>query len=636
MDFYAGVRNLEEGPSPLELGTPLLMIDTEGTRDRDDAFTVHVLPSGGWRFEVHIAAVADVVPVGSVVDRRAFERITTRYKPNRTFPMLGADAEQAATLTTAEDRPSLCIAGTITQLGLVEDVDLSRSVVRAGRCAEVSYREVASILTDPTTPLHETLCAANDAAQALLAARRANDAFVYYDLVGGLVATEEGTLVRLAEELRTNAYVIVQEMMIAANEAVASWSIRQGLPILYRNHRANPVIGDGGELVAELEAARGDVQMTERIRRRLVTGLRPATYDATVHGHHGLRVAAYTHATSPLRRVADLITQRIVFAALDDSAYPYTPEQVAALGADLNRRIQQAREEKSAFFKDADQRETARAAGGDLSMLDTKRFRKLIKCAATGPLEARLDAELRRRLAADILDAADVAAVLMAADRTWQPLQTDLCSRWSAEHRDGAPSVLSMWCQQQPEVSPAEIDWEQRGPSHAPLFAVRVRFNEVVGPWVVGSVKKTTEQEAMWAMLDARSRGIERHDDEIPWPASSPEAAQKPAKVTTTPPVILHSAPPAPQIEPAMPASNTKLVKALKNPVAWVTSFAQTRGLVAPRWDVEQAGPSHAPTFTVKVECAGLRASAVENSKSAARTAAAANLVHEIFSAAVV
>ena len=94
------------------------------------------------------------------------------------------------------------------------------------------------------------------------------------------------------------------------------------LPILFRNHRPNPVAGSTDELMHEIAAAAGDPNLFAILRGRLLSTLRAATYNPTVHGHYGLRLGAYTHITSPLRRVADLINQRIVFAHLDHCPAP--------------------------------------------------------------------------------------------------------------------------------------------------------------------------------------------------------------------------------------------------------------------------------------------------------------------------
>jgi len=77
-------------------------------------------------------------------------------------------------------------------------------------------------------------------------------------------------------------------------------------------YRPNPVAGSTDELMHEIAAAAGDPDLFAKLRGRLLSTLRTATYDPTVHGHYGLRLSAYAHVTSPLRRVADLINQRII------------------------------------------------------------------------------------------------------------------------------------------------------------------------------------------------------------------------------------------------------------------------------------------------------------------------------------
>ncbi|MFF2026945.1 RNB domain-containing ribonuclease [Streptomyces sp. NPDC058171] len=263
----------------------LLMIDSASARDRDDAFAVTPLPVGhGWAVEVHIAGVADVVELGSVADEQAFLRAETRYLRGRTIPMLGETAEQAATLTSESRRTSLRVTGDITTDGRLVDVTVARGQIPSGRCAAIDHAEVPGILTDPTHPLHPPLAAADAAAQALLTARRDGGALAFYDLTRGWAANEDGAIVAIAAELRTVAYVIVQELMIATNEAVALWCIERGLPIMFRNHRSNPVAGSTDELMTEIAAAAGDPDLFAKLRGRLLSTLRAATYDPTVHG----------------------------------------------------------------------------------------------------------------------------------------------------------------------------------------------------------------------------------------------------------------------------------------------------------------------------------------------------------------
>ncbi|MDV6286570.1 RNB domain-containing ribonuclease [Rhodococcus jostii] len=620
-------------PTTTDLST-LLMIDSVSARDRDDAFSVVPRADGrGWTVEVHIAGVADVVGLGSVADEQAFLRAETRYLRGRTIPMLGETAEQAATLTAEAVRTSLRVSGTITTDGQLVDVIVGRGQVASGRCVPVDHAEVPGILTDPAHPLHPQLAAADAAAQVLLTARRDGGALAFYDLTQGWAANEDGAIVAIAAELRTVAYVIVQELMIATNEAVALWCVERGLPILFRNHRPNPVAGSTDELMHEIAAAAGDPDLFAKLRGRLLSTLRAATYDPTVHGHYGLRLSTYTHVTSPLRRVADLINQRIIFAHLDHSPTPYTPEQLAALGADLNRRNRAAREAKKNHFKHADQRIVAeQAATADLTALASRRFHKVLKAEATGPLRAELAAEIARRIDADLLTAPDVAVLIDAANPSWLPLQLRVLDTLADTHPEMGPSVVSVWRQAHPDQPPTDVEIRRNGADHNPLFAARATHLNTRGPWATAAAKKPAEQAALWAAVRAQLTGTDHPDAEPDWPTTqaSPQL--------TTPPPAPQDSDPAPSAEPhrttvpsALNLDGAKKSKALSNPTAWLMSLAQNNNQPPPEWNFCTEGPAHAPRFTATVRLAGHTATATTTTKTAAKTASATALIETLF-----
>ncbi|MEU2006969.1 RNB domain-containing ribonuclease [Rhodococcus sp. NPDC019627] len=620
-------------PTTTDMST-LLMIDSASARDRDDAFSVIPLAGGrGWAVEVHIAGVADVVGLGSVADEQAFLRAETRYLRSRTIAMLGDTAEQAATLTTEAVRTSLRVTGTITTDGRLVDTAVGRGHIPTGRCVAVDHVEVPNILTDPAHPLHAQLAAADAAAQVLLTARRDGGALAFYDLTQGWASNEDGAIVAIAAELWTVAYVIVQEMMIATNEAVALWCVERGLPILFRNHRPNPVAGSTDELMTEIAAAAGDPDLFAKLRGRLLSTLRAATYDPTVHGHYGLRLSAYTHVTSPLRRVADLINQRIIFAHLDSSPTPYTPDQLAALGADLNRRTRAAREAKKNHFKYADQRIVAeQAATTDLTTLDSRTFHKVLKSAATTPLRAELAAELVRRVDADLVTAPDVAVLIDAADPTWLPLQLRIIDTLTDTHPEMGPSVASVWRQTHPDQPPTDVEIRRNGADHHPLFAARATHQGVRGPWATATAKKPAEQAALWAAVRAQLVGTDHPDTEPDWPTTAPSPQP------TTPPPAPQEPGSAISAEPhrtATPAAlnldGAKKSKALSNPTAWLMSLAQNNNQAPPEWEVRTDGPAHAPRFTATVHLAGHTATAEATAKTAAKTASATALVEALF-----
>ncbi|UZG60179.1 RNB domain-containing ribonuclease [Rhodococcus opacus] len=620
-------------PTTTDLST-LLMIDSASARDRDDAFSVTPLPDGrGWAVEVHIAGVADVVELGSVADEQAFLRVETRYLRSRTIPMLGETTEQAATLTTESVRTSLRVTGTITTDGRLVDVTVGRGEIPSGRCVAVDHAQVPGILTAPAHPLHTSLAAADAAAQVLLTARRDGGALAFYDLTRGWAANEDGAIIAIAAELRTVAYVIVQELMIATNEAVALWCVEQGLPILFRNHRPNPVAGSTDELMHEIAAAAGDPDLFAKLRGRLLSTLRAATYDPTVHCHYGLRLSAYTHVTSPLRRVADLINQRIIFAYLDHSPTPYTGKQLAALGADLNRRTRAAREAKKNHFKHADQRIVAeQAATTDLTTLDSRTFHKVLKSAATGPLRAELASELARRVDADLMTAPDVAVLIDAADPTWLPIQLRVIDTLANTHPEMGPSVVSVWRQAHPDQPSTDLEIRRNGADHNPLFAARATHQGVRGPWATATAKKPAEQTALWAAVRAQLTGTDHTDTEPDWPTTEPSPQP------TTPPPAPEDSGPTTSVEPhrtttpaALNLDGAKKSKALSNPTAWLMSLAQNNSQAPPVWEFHTDGPAHAPRFTATVRLAGHTATATATSKTSAKTASAAALIEALF-----
>ena len=349
-----------------------------------------------------------------------------------------------------------------------------------------------------------------------------------------------------------------------------------------------------------------------------------------MHGHYGLRLSAYTHVTSPLRRVADLINQRIIFAHLDHSPTPYTGEQLAALGADLNRRTRAAREAKKNHFKHADQRIVAEQATADLAGLDSRRFHKALKAETAGPLRAELASELARRADADLLTAPDVAVLIDAADPTWCPIQLRVIDTLAAAHPEMGPSVVSVWRQTHPDQPPTDVETRQSGADHHPLFAARATHLGIRGPWTTAAAKKPAEQAALWAGLRAQLTGTDHPDTEPEWPAApqNPQPATPPASADPGPAI---SPPPRDTTGPAVfNLDGAKKSKALSNPIAWLMSLAQNNHQAPPEWEFRTDGPAHAPRFTATVHLAGHTATADATTKTAAKTASATALIEAL------
>lgn len=627
-----------------------LMIDASTTRDRDDAFTVTPTATG-WDVTVLVANVADLVPAGSPVDRTAATRVETRYRATGTgtVPMLGAQLEHAATLSATQDRDALAIRLRVSAGGDVALADLGREVLLAGSCVAITHDQVTTILEDPEHAHHGQLSAAAQLAQVLTGRRRAAGAFVVYDLTRGLVSGEDGRLLALPEGHNAAAYVIVQELMIAANAAVAQYAIDAELPILFRNHLRNPVAPADVDRLADLAAALSTVTTTAELaalQGQLNTAISKATYGATVRGHIGLQVPAYTHATSPLRRYADLVTQRQLLAHLDGTEVPYTAEQLATI-AHAQAAITAERNAESETAQKARTRRANEAAiaAGDLSHMNDREFLRVLRLGTHAAPPESVATELTERATAGRVHAGHLAVLYTTDHPDWKTLRANLTAQLRAEHAHLAPSAISAFQQiDGGQIVIPTLDTDTAGPPHQRTFATRAHLEDMTTRWHTGPVKKATEHAALWDLLDIIGGHTPSADPTTPPPAPEPTPAVAPPCTPAN-----HTPPPAaPRTPTPAGAWDTfalhaalggdddtrrarRRANALKNPVGWLTTLAPTIGAGELHVDTHPEGPPHQRTFTVTLTAGPARGTAAASSIKAAKTAAAHAAVTGLF-----
>ena len=485
-----------------------LMVDSPRTRDRDDAFSVDRTASG-WEVSAYISAVANLVAMGSDADRDAMRAGFTRYRPAGTMPMLGRDIESAGTLSAASDREAMLVNMTFATDGELIDYRIGRTVLPAGTCVALTHQQVSTALTDSADVHHQHLVGAHELASTLMARRRAAGAFALFDSARGLVTSEDGQLVRLAAGQTADAHLIVQELMVAANTTVAQWAIERDIPILFRNHRRAAVAPDTNDLLAEVAAELNSAPIvTESIVKSLTARvnqtLRAAVYEPIAHSHYGLRVAAYCHATSPLRRYPDLVTQRIIFAELDNAQQPYTLEQLADIGAAVNDLVRERKAARSSDLAAETRRSAAQTiVSGSFAALSRREWLRVLRIAAQSDPPPPVVKEVLSRAAAGALDGAQIAALLSAESPRWRPLAARVidATRESAPHH--AASVLSAWQQADGgDTTAPSVEVECAGPAHEPTFAVRLTLESARSSWVVGESKKQAEQGALWELIE--------------------------------------------------------------------------------------------------------------------------------------
>jgi ribonuclease R len=324
-------------------------IDPETAKDFDDAIAVQ-RDGDGLRAWVHIADVSYFVPAGSPLDHGAADRALSTYVPGLVAPMLPHElADDLCSLRPHRDR--LCVTVEVPFAGpkLVQGEPVFyRSVIRSRE--RFTYGRVEEILAgrEATEPeLAEALANAERLARFLRDRRFARGALRVESLELAFEFDGKGGVAEARREGEPHAHMLVEELMILANECVAELLSARKRPALYRVHEppepqsvalllarltelevptppapdaetmtpreAARVAATASELVAEYtaRAKRGE----EAFRTLVLRSLKQARYDPRNLGHSGLASGAYCHFTSPIRRYPDLVVHR---ALLDD------------------------------------------------------------------------------------------------------------------------------------------------------------------------------------------------------------------------------------------------------------------------------------------------------------------------------
>ncbi|HYN23094.1 MAG TPA: ribonuclease R, partial [Thermoanaerobaculia bacterium] len=325
----------------------VITIDGESARDFDDAVSIEKLANGLFRLGVHIADVAHYVREGTALDREAYRRGTSVYYPDRAIPML-PEALSNGLCSLRPQVPRLTVSAflDIDQAGKVIDRRFAETVIRSAR--RMTYNEVRRILEEPQEKdIAEygsilSLLKEMHALMNILHQSRLKRGSIDFDLPEGNVELgTDGTVVGVIPAERNIAHRIIEEFMIAANEAVAEELETQSVPALYRVHAApsperlqdlrdmlRPLgIPLKGELTslhpAALQAVLARVKgLPEEpfVSSVLLRTMQRAVYDPECNGHYALASRYYCHFTSPIRRYPDLIVHRGLKALIHGKA----------------------------------------------------------------------------------------------------------------------------------------------------------------------------------------------------------------------------------------------------------------------------------------------------------------------------
>ena len=220
---------------------PIVTIDGETARDFDDAVHVARLPNGHFELQVHIADVAHYVGRGSALDREARLRGTSVYFPNRAVPMLPEELSNGiCSLNPQVDRLVMSAIMEMDADGNVVGADFAPGVIRSAE--RMTYTNVHKVLEgDPEmtaryAPLVDSFRRMKELA-LLLNRRRGARGSIDFDLPEPVIEfDQDGRMLSIGRSVRNIAHRIIEEFMLAANEAVAHYLEKRGVASLHRVH----------------------------------------------------------------------------------------------------------------------------------------------------------------------------------------------------------------------------------------------------------------------------------------------------------------------------------------------------------------------------------------------------------------
>ncbi len=362
---------------------PWASIDNDDSLDLDQLTVAQTLPGGQVKILVAVADVDSLVKKGSAIDSDARHNTTSVYTAAQVFPMLPQRLSTDLTsLSDQKDRPAVVIEMVFAADGTMPGSDIYAATVR--NRAKLAYNALAAWLEGPgpapapiagVPELAENLRAQDRVAQKIRAFRHEHGA-LDLETIQAQPVFEDGQIRDLAVERQNRAKQLIEDFMIAANGVTARYLEAKGFASLRRVVRSperwDQIVAVAAPYGARLPASPDSKALAQFLSdRRAADPVRFPDLSLTIvklmgrgeyavelpgdaaPGHFALAVMDYTHSTAPNRRYPDLITQRLLKAALAGAPSPYNPDELTELASHCTQKEDDANKAERQVGKSA-------------------------------------------------------------------------------------------------------------------------------------------------------------------------------------------------------------------------------------------------------------------------------------------